>query len=74
MYDWGDGLEGGEDRVPFVSHGSIAFAMVQGCVFCDGRSYSVESTVSVVQRSGDKTHKSFAKFCYEDSVRDPQTL
>jgi len=55
--DW----RGGRAGIPSFLAVSIASAMVRGCVFCDGRSYSVESTVSMVQQSGDKTHKSFAK-------------
>ena len=55
------GWRGGRAGIPSFLMVSIASAMVRECVFCDGRSYSRRVYKSMVQRSGDKTHKSFAK-------------
>ena len=67
MYDWGNALERGKGRDPFVFRGFHRVGHGSGvCFFVTGGCIRVESTVSMVQRSGDKTHKSFAK-CQEKS-------
>jgi len=62
MYDWGDALEGGGGQ------GSLHFSQFPshrpwfgGVFFVMGGRIRVEFTVSMVQRYGDKTRKSFDK-------------
>ena len=62
MYDWCDALEGGEGGDPFVSCGFHRVGHgLKGVFFVMGSHIHVESSLSMVQRAGDKTHKSFAK-------------